>query len=409
MTDLEQARRQAKERLREERRTSAGAKLTSVQRDVARELGYPSWPALVRDTERFSPVPDPDAVPWTRVTRVSVVCVIEDADATGGVVLALYERHGRWVIPSSPRRAGEDVWDDSVLRIPLETMGFRRQETHPFAIDHDRRHVVFWVNGGRYGGSRMAAPDVPWWTGSMAGGVAVLRAQGDGALASLVAAAEESRRTMTYERRAADVHRTLVGAYLASGTPQGGSGFGGPEEEWREARGVLVDALDHSRARLRFLDHACANGHLAVSVASWAAELGLEVDPYGVDIAPELVDRARHDHPALASHFFVGDALTWVHAESERFDVVHLLLDVVPPSCHRELIRHQLEHVVAPGGRLVLSEYGDPPSARSAEAQVVRAGFVVAGRTRQPTRGGRERGFPSVWVEAGSIPWVSTS
>jgi hypothetical protein len=82
-------------------------------------------------------------------------------------------------------------------------------------------------------------------------------------------------------------------------------------------------------------------------MVDWAAAVGVELDPYGVDIAPELVDRARRDHPSYASHFLVGDALTW-----------------------------------------------------SAEAQVERAGFVVAGRTRQPTRGGRARGFPSVWVQA---------
>jgi SAM-dependent methyltransferase len=400
MVDLEQARRRAKERLREERRTSPALKLTTVQHEVARDLGYVGWPALVRDTERFRPVADPDAVAWGRIRRVSVVCLVEDPDATGGAVLVLHQRDGRWVVPSGPRQPGEDVWDDSVLRIPLETMGFRRQETHPFALDHDRRHVVFWVFGGAYAGTRLDAAQVAWWTGSVAAGVSLLRSQGDGALAALVEAADESRRTMSYARRTADVHRTLVGAYLSSGTPQGGSGFGGSGEEWREARGVLVDALELSRPRLRFLDHACANGHLAVSMAAWAAERGIEVDPYGVDIAPELVSRAGGDHPSLAGHFFVGDALTWVHPDGERFDVVHLLLDVVPAARHPELIRHQLDHVVAPGGRLVLSEYGDPPSARSAEAQVTRAGFTVAGRTRQPTRGGRERGFPSVWIDA---------
>jgi SAM-dependent methyltransferase len=135
-------------------------------------------------------------------------------------------------------------------------------------------------------------------------------------------------------------------------------------------------------------------------MVGWGAERGVTVDPYGVDIAPELVERARTDHPTLASHFWVGDALTWVHPDGERFDLVHLLLDVVAPDRHRELIRHQLDRVVVPGGRLLLSEYGDPPSTRSAEAQVARAGYTVAGRTRQPTRGGRERGFPSVWIEA---------
>jgi SAM-dependent methyltransferase len=339
-------------------------------------------------------------VDWERIRDVTVVCLIEDPAAPDGALVVLYGRDGRWVVPHGVREPGEDVWDDSVLRIPLEAMGFRRQETHPFARADDGRHVVFWVAGGRYVGTRMPAADVAWWTGSVSDAVSLLAGHGDGTTASLVAAAGESRRSMSYERRTADVHRTLVGAYLSASTPQGGSGFGGTDDEWREARGTLADALDVGRLSIRFLDHACANGHLAVSMVGWGAERGLTVAAYGVDIAPELVDRARADHPDLASHFWVGDALTWVHPDGERFDLVHVLLDVVPADLHRDLIRHQLDHVVAPGGRLLLSEYGDPPSARSAEAQVTRAGFTVAGRTRQPTRGGRRRGFPSVWIEA---------
>jgi hypothetical protein len=297
--DLEQTRRRAKERLREERRTDPDVQLTAAQHLVARDLGYASWPALARDTERFTLVGEPDAVAWERIRRVSVVCLIEDADAPGGAVLVLHQRDERWVVPSGSRRRDEDVWDDAVLRIPMETMGFRRQDTHPFALDHDRRHVVFWVYGGKYNGTRMSPVDVPWWSGSVAEGATLLRSQGDGALASLVEQADESRRTMSYERRAADVHRTLVGAYLSASTPQGASGFGGSDEEWRDARGVLVDALNPSRSPLRFLDHACANGHLAVSMVTWAADLGLELTPYGCDIAPELVARARADHPSL--------------------------------------------------------------------------------------------------------------
>jgi SAM-dependent methyltransferase len=348
----------------------------------------------------FADVAEPAEIDRARIERVTVVCMVEEPAAEGGALVLLHRRDGRWALPSGARAEGEDVWDDSVLRIPLETMGFRRQDTHPFALDHEDRHVAFWVTGGRYAGTRPHASDVPWWSGSIADGAALLRSQGDVASAVLVEAAGESRRTMSYQRRTADAHRTLVGPYLAAATPQGGSGFGGTDEEWREARGVLVDALDPSRRHVRFLDHACANGHLPVSMVAWAGERGIVLEPYGADIAPELVARARADHPAYSSHFFVGDALTWVHPEGERFDVVHVLLDVVGPELHPDLIRHQLDHVVAPGGRVVLSEYGDPPSDRSAEAQVTRAGFTVAGRTRQPVRGGRERGFPSVWVDA---------
>jgi SAM-dependent methyltransferase len=347
----------------------------------------------------FEPVTHPEDVDWDRVRHVTVVCVVEDPSVEGGASVALFSADGRWHVPSSPRLDGEDVWDDSVLRIPMRAMGFRRQETHPFALDHDGVHVAFWVTGGAYTGTRMSLPDVEWWTGPATEAASMLVAQGDRTLAALVEAALESRRTMSYERRVADGNRTLVGPYLAASTPQGGSGFGGTDAEWRDSRGTLADALDPDRPSVRFLDHACANGHLALSMVAWGAERGVAVDPYGVDIAAELVDRARTDHPELASHFWVGDALTWVHPSGERFDLVHLLLDVVPAEHHRELLRHQLDHVVAPGGRLLVSEYGDPPTARSAEAQVARAGFTVAGRCRQPTRDGRERGFPSVWID----------
>src|SRR5690349_15451251 len=136
--------------------------------------------------QTFDAVTEPEAVAWEAITRVTVVCLVEDPDAPDGALLVLHERDERWVVPSEARRPDEDVWDDTVLRIPLAAMGFRRQETHPFAIDHDRRHVVFWVFGGRYAGERLQSVDVPWWTGSVAEGAVLLAEQGDGALATLV-------------------------------------------------------------------------------------------------------------------------------------------------------------------------------------------------------------------------------
>ena len=340
-------------------------------------------------------------MPWERVRRVTVVCFVEDRDVEGGASVVLHRQGERWVVPSSARREAEDVWDETVLRLPLEAMGFRRQGTHPLALDSRRRHVVFWVDGGRYTGTRLPSrADAAWWTGTAGDAVALLEGQGDAALARLVAAADEDRRTMTDERHAADLHRTLVGAYLRADTPQGGSGFGGDDQDWRDSRGQLADALDTARGSVDLLDLCCANGHLAVSMVAWGAERGVHVEPYGVDVAPELVARARADHPALADRFWVGDAATWRHPEGRRFDLVHMLYDVVPPARWGAVTAHLLGTVVAPGGRLLVSHYGELPDSMSPEAIVTGLGLEVAGRTARPHRDGCPRGFASVWVDA---------
>lgn len=405
MIDLDQARTRAKEHLARLRLTDErdqGPRLADAQHHIAGELGYRSWPDLVRDNERFD-LCGPDEVPLSRVRRVSVVCFIEDAVAEGGAVVVLHRHDGRWTVPTGDLERGEDAWDDAVLRIPLHSMGFRRQGTHPFALDKGRRHVVFWVTGGRYTGTRLHHADPQWWTGPPAEASELLAAQGDGALARLLQAADADRNTMTYERDQADLHRTLVGAYLRADTPQGGSGFGGSEQEWRQARGVLADALEGlgtDRDVVHVLDHCCANGHLAVSLARWGAERGIAVEPYGVDVAVELVERARGDHPQLADRFHVGDALTWRDPDGRRFDLVHMLYDVVPSDRWAQLTTHLLEEVVAPGGRLLVSHYGELPDSMTPESIVARLGHRVAGRTRVPVRLDRPRGFPSVWIDA---------
>ncbi|CAM3562908.1 bifunctional 2-polyprenyl-6-hydroxyphenol methylase/3-demethylubiquinol 3-O-methyltransferase UbiG [Occultella aeris] len=397
--DLDQARKRARELLTELRRHEPATKLALAQHRVAQGLGFSTWPALVRANERFTAAA-PDGFAWHRITRVSIVCFRTDPGAESGAVVALYRHDGGWLLPSDRRLPGEDVWDDSVLRIALARMGFRRQGTHLLAVDASRRHCVFWVDGDPYQGERPHRGDAQWWTGPADAAAELLAAQGDGALARLVLAADEARRTITYDQVVADNQRTLVGPYLRADTPQGGSGFGGTARDWRDARGVLADALDPGRASSTFLDLACANGHLAVSMVGWGAERGAEVIPYGVDIAPELVERARELHPEVADHFWIGDALTWQHPDDKQFDLVHMLLDVIPEDRHAQLIDHLLAEVVAPGGRLLLSQYGPVRPALAPEAVVERLGHRVAGRCRSPQRRGRpDPGRASVWLE----------
>ena len=52
--NLEQLRKQAKERVRERRAAGEATKLTDAQFEVARELGFSSWPKLKAYVERLS-------------------------------------------------------------------------------------------------------------------------------------------------------------------------------------------------------------------------------------------------------------------------------------------------------------------------------------------------------------------
>lgn len=408
--NLDQLRRRAKELLAAVRagdptarsrlvRPHDPARLSDAQFTVARELGFADWSAATRALADFSIVDAPE-VPWERITEVTVICF-----PTRGQV-SLHRDGSRWVAPHDAVEPGEDVWDDAVLRIPLLRMGFRRQGTHAIAVDPARRHVVMWVDGGPYTGLRPHATEVETWTGTVAEAVQILTEQGDLALARLVTAAAHDQATMPYRKHQRDLQRTLTAGYLRGATLPAGSGFGGSEQDWTDARECLtavLEGLPEALARpgepVSFLDLGCANGHLAASFVPWGAARGVTVEPYGVDLSPELVARARELHPQWADRFWDGDALTWQHPEGRQFDAVHLLLDVFPPDLHRAAIENALS-LVSPGGRLLISHYEVRPEL-SAETLVTALGYEVAGRTPRRTRrrNGKPYGEPSVWLQ----------
>lgn len=407
--DLAQARRRAKELLAAVRAGDPNAtlvhphdppRLADAHHTIARSHGFTSWTALVRAVEPFDPVAADD-IDWDRIREVSIVCL----PATG--IVSLYDDGGRWVIPHDQRRPSEHVWDETLLRIPLERMGFRRQGTHVFAIDRARRHVVFWVDGAPYTGNRPHRDDANVWSGPADDAAEVLRGQGDLVLADLVTRAATDQATMSYERHQQDLQRTLTGGYLRAPTLAGGSGFGGDEQDWHDAREVLTAALEglpedlgRPDQPISFLDLGCANGHLAASFVRWGAARGVEVEPYGLDLSPELVARAQELHPQWSDRFWVGDASLWHHPTGRRFDLAHLLLDVFPDDHQERAVRHALS-LVTPGGRLLVSNY-ETRAEFAAERIVTSYGFDVVGRTPVRVRRQNQKpyGTPSVWIRS---------
>jgi SAM-dependent methyltransferase len=186
----------------------------------------------------------------------------------------------------------------------------------------------------------------------------------------------------------------IVPAYLAGTNPRAQSGHSGDEARWELARRLLVDAPDRDGT---FLDVGCANGLLMESVASWSAAKGIALQPYGLDIAPELAALARERLPLWAERIFVGNALSWL--PPRRFTFVRTGLDYVPSHRRRDLVVHLLDRVVAPGGRLVIGVFNEEREARSTEALVAGFGLAIAGRTERPHRDPRVA-YRAFWLDA---------
>jgi SAM-dependent methyltransferase len=187
----------------------------------------------------------------------------------------------------------------------------------------------------------------------------------------------------------------LVPAYLAAATPQGGSGHSGDAARWRLARELVLDAVERDGT---FLDVGCANGLLLESVVAWGRERGLALEPYGLDLSPELVALARQQLPHWHDRLYVGNARGWT--PPQRFDVVRTGLEYAPPTRRRELVEHLLAHVVAPGGRLVIGVFNEPLAASPRREEVVAGwGYAIAGRASRPHRDPRVE-YRAFWLDA---------
>ena len=162
----------------------------------------------------------------------------------------------------------------------------------------------------------------------------------------------------------------VVPAYLRAETPQGGSGSSRDAAGWEHARSLLADATSPGQT---FLDVGCANGLLLESMAAWGG-----VEPYGLEISPELAELARTRLPEWRDRIWVGNAADW--QPPRRFDVIRTGFGYVPPDRERALV----ERLLGFCDRLVIGVHNEERDRRAHEAEVVSWGFEIAGRSERP-------------------------
>ena len=186
----------------------------------------------------------------------------------------------------------------------------------------------------------------------------------------------------------AEIARFIVPAYLAAATPWEGSGKAGSAEDWEYSRSHIGHAIDRPGS---FLDIGCANGYLLECLPRWTTH---DLDRFGLDIAPELVDLARGRLPELADHVSLGNVLDW--EPPHRFTYVRTGLEYVPRHRRRELI----ERLVGYCDRLIIGVYSEEAHARPTEELLRSWGHAIAGRSERGNHKKPGIAYRVLWIDA---------
>lgn len=185
-----------------------------------------------------------------------------------------------------------------------------------------------------------------------------------------------------------EVGALLVPAYLAAATPWEQSGKSGTADDWEYARSHIADAIDRDGS---FLDVGCASGYLMERLPQWTRH---ELEPYGLDIAPELADLARRRLPEWVDRIWVGNALTW---EPPRwFTYVRTGLDYVPRRSRKALVQRLLGYCE----RLVIGVFNEHETEQTTADALRGWGVEPSGSTsrRHSTKPGME--YRVLWIDA---------
>ena len=129
---------------------------------------------------------------------------------------------------------------------------------------------------------------------------------------------------------------------------------------------------------------------------------GYRIEPYGLDIAPELADLARSRLPQWADRIYTGNAIDWL--PPMRYNYVRTGLEYVPLRRRRDLVDRLLREFVTPGGRLISGTYNEERDETRAEPsqeeEIAAWGFTGTGRAERPHLRDNRIVYRVVWIDA---------
>lgn len=123
------------------------------------------------------------------------------------------------------------------------------------------------------------------------------------------------------------------------------------DQAWRRA----AVRLAHPRTADRVLDVACGTGDLTLA---FARSRPAPSSVTGLDFTPQMLDVARCKSAPHEASFIEGDAMNLPFADSS-FDVLSIAFGIRNVSDPARALR-EFRRVLAPGGRLVVLEFGQP-------------------------------------------------
>jgi protein-L-isoaspartate O-methyltransferase len=191
-------------------------------------------------------------------------------------------------------------------------------------------------------------------------------------------------------------------SYLSKDNPRAQSGHSGGEFHYLFSHRQIIDAITKNGT---FCDIGCANGHLSEMVYKWAAEIGFDLQVYGVDISEGLIELAQKRLPQWHDNFFIGNAHYW--KPKHKFDYIHIMGGAFESDSDddRIIFEHYIENYLIDGGRFIIGPYWYEDEDITLK-RILSWGYIPNGYTEK-TRYDKPNWLrKAIWVDKGEVAYV---